>query len=236
MSSGASTAYEKPRSGRSSCIDETPRSSRIASAPTPFAASCSRTTAKSPRRKPRLHAARASRSGRSTRARRVAVDRDQLAAAAARSAASSAAWPPAPNVASTTVSPGCTREELAHLVGEDGDVISRAWLQGVRQHPPHSLRLPRARVRQAARSQISRWSWTPATTTSRPSFACSSSAAGIITRPCLSGSASAAPEKKNRCSRRPSWLSGSSVDEPRLDEPVPVGARVGDETAVHAAA
>src|SRR5438067_1424019 len=48
MSSGASTAYENPRSGRSICIDETPRSIRIASARTPLSASCSRTTAKSP--------------------------------------------------------------------------------------------------------------------------------------------------------------------------------------------
>ena len=62
-----------------------------------------------------------------------------------RSAASSAAWPPAPNVASTTVSPGRTREGLAHLVRENGDVISRAGLQDVRQHPLHSLRPRRAR-------------------------------------------------------------------------------------------
>ena len=51
MSSGASVAYENPRSGRSSCIEETPRSSRIASARTPFSASCGRTTPKSPRRR-----------------------------------------------------------------------------------------------------------------------------------------------------------------------------------------
>ncbi len=49
MSSGASAAYEKPRSGRSSCMLETPRSSRIASASTPFDASCCRTVAKLPR-------------------------------------------------------------------------------------------------------------------------------------------------------------------------------------------
>ena len=49
-------------------------------------------------------------------------------------------------------------EELAHLVGEDGDVISRVSLQDVRQHALRSLR-PRAAARaQAARSQISRWS------------------------------------------------------------------------------
>ena len=51
MSSGASVAYEKPRSGRSICIDETPMSSRIASALMSFAASWLRTIAKSPRRK-----------------------------------------------------------------------------------------------------------------------------------------------------------------------------------------
>jgi hypothetical protein len=51
MSSGASTAYEKPRSGLSICMLETPRSSRIASASTPLSASCPSTMEKSPRRK-----------------------------------------------------------------------------------------------------------------------------------------------------------------------------------------
>ena len=51
MSSGASVAYEKPRSGRSSCMLETPRSSRTASARTPFSASWVSTIEKSPRRK-----------------------------------------------------------------------------------------------------------------------------------------------------------------------------------------
>src|SRR5438309_167562 len=38
MSRGASAEYENPRSGLSICIEETPRSSRIASASTPFCA------------------------------------------------------------------------------------------------------------------------------------------------------------------------------------------------------
>src|SRR5712691_3291951 len=107
MSSGASTAYEKPRSGRSICIDDTPRSSRTTSAWTPLSASCSSTRAKSPRRKrvctdtPR---AKRSKYSRAVGSRSIAISFPRPR----RSAASSAAWPPAPKVASTTVSPGCT--------------------------------------------------------------------------------------------------------------------------------
>src|ERR687887_1351089 len=107
MSSGASAVYEKPRSGRSICIDETPRSSRIASVSTPFCASCSSTTAKSPRRKRSCTVVRcASRSkyARAPGSRSIAISLPRPP----RSAASSAAWPPAPNVPSTTVSPGLT--------------------------------------------------------------------------------------------------------------------------------
>src|ERR671910_532620 len=74
MSSGASAAYENPRSGRSICMLETPRSSRIASASTSLSASWRRTTPKRPW----------------------------------RSDASKDECPPAPNVASMTVLPGCT--------------------------------------------------------------------------------------------------------------------------------
>ena len=107
MSSGASVLYEKPRSGRSICIDDTPRSSRIASASTPFSASCSSTTEKSPRRKrvwaPMCLATR-SKYSRAPGSRSIAISLPLPP----RSAASSAAWPPAPKVASTTVCPGLT--------------------------------------------------------------------------------------------------------------------------------
>src|SRR5438876_4927215 len=33
-------------------------------------------------------------------------------------------------------------EQIPNLACEDWDVISRVWLQDVRQHPQHSLRLP----------------------------------------------------------------------------------------------
>src|SRR3989441_5046227 len=111
MSSGASAVSEKPRSGRSICIDETPRSSRIASAWTSLPASCSRTTEKSPRRNRVCTPARfASRSkySRAPGSRSILISFPRPW----RSAASSAAWPPAPKVASTTVSPGWTARSL----------------------------------------------------------------------------------------------------------------------------
>src|SRR5215471_15480035 len=107
MSSGASAAYENPRSGRSSCIEETPRSSRIASARTPLSASCGRTTPKSPRRSRAFTVARFARRSKYVRAvgsRSIAMSFPLPR----RSAARIAAWPPAPKVASTTVSPGRT--------------------------------------------------------------------------------------------------------------------------------
>src|SRR5581483_3478678 len=105
MSSGASTAYEKPRSGRSSCIDETPRSRRIASACTPFDASCISTCENSPwSRRTFSDVDRRSRSkyGTTDGSRSIAIS---LPSPRIR-AASRPAWPPAPNVQSTTVSPG----------------------------------------------------------------------------------------------------------------------------------
>src|SRR5512133_387554 len=119
MSSGASAVYEKPRSGRSICIDETPRSSRIASASTPFCASCSRTTAKSPRRKrvcARVRFARRSKYARAPGSRSIAISLPR----SLRSAASSEACPPAPKVASTTVSPGCTASSSRTSSGRTG--------------------------------------------------------------------------------------------------------------------
>src|SRR3954453_3076383 len=111
MSSGASPAHENPRAGRSSCIEETPRSSRIASARTPFSASCGRTTPKSPRRS-RVFAvvrfASCSKYVRAVGSRSIAISFPLPR----RSAASSEAWPPAPKVAWMTVSPGSTAREV----------------------------------------------------------------------------------------------------------------------------
>src|SRR5215468_2095854 len=107
MSSGASVAYEKPRSGRSTCIEETPRSNRIASARTSFAASCASTSENSPRRKRPWMPVRfrtPSKYGRTDGSRSIAISLP----VPRRSAASSPEWPPAPKVASMTVSPGCT--------------------------------------------------------------------------------------------------------------------------------
>src|SRR4029078_11144510 len=107
MSSGASVAYENPRSGRSTCIEETPRSNRIASARTPFAASCASTSENSPRRKRPCAPVRfrtESKYGRTDGSRSIAISLPLPW----RSAASRSEWPPAPKVASTTVSPGCT--------------------------------------------------------------------------------------------------------------------------------
>src|SRR5579884_2010999 len=105
MSSGASAAYEKPRSGRSSCIDDTPRSSRIASAPTSLSASCCSTCENSPCSSRTFAAVeRRSRSkyGATLGSRSIAISLPSPRSRAARSAA----WPPAPKVQSTTVSPG----------------------------------------------------------------------------------------------------------------------------------
>src|ERR1051325_6576124 len=105
MSSGASTAYEKPRSGRSSCIDETPRSSRTMSTRTPFEASWSRTAENSPWwRRALIPVSRRKRSknGATVGSRSIAIS---LPSPRSREA-SSVAWPPAPNVQSTIVSPG----------------------------------------------------------------------------------------------------------------------------------
>src|SRR5947207_29823 len=119
MSSGASTEYEKPRSGRSSCIDETPRSSRIASACTSFAASCASTTPKSPRRRRAWTPDRFSMRSKYVRtvgSRSIAISLPRPC----RSATRSAAWPPAPNVASTTVCPGRTQRDARTSAARTG--------------------------------------------------------------------------------------------------------------------
>src|SRR5690349_21077573 len=105
MSSGASTAYEKPRSGRSSCIDETPRSSSTTSARTPFAASCSSVAENSPCRSRAFTAVprrKRSKKGATVGSRSIAISFPDPCRREARRDE----WPPAPNVASTTVSPG----------------------------------------------------------------------------------------------------------------------------------
>src|SRR3954452_5546773 len=105
MSSGASTAYEKPRSGRSSCIDETPRSSRTTSARTPFSARCCRTFENSPwwsRAFTPVSRRKRSKNGATVGSRSIAISFPSPRSLPARSVA----WPPAPKVASTTVSPG----------------------------------------------------------------------------------------------------------------------------------
>src|SRR5436190_5650009 len=107
MSSGASTAYEKPRSGRSICMLETPRSKSTASARTPFEASCSSTSENSPRRKRPCTAVRLrnrSKYARAAGSLSIAISLPLPR----RSDAKSSACPPAPKVASTTVSPGRT--------------------------------------------------------------------------------------------------------------------------------
>ena len=91
MSSGASTAYENPRSGRSTCMLEIPRSSRIASARMPFAGKLPehgverrRATAVSARRRA---LANRSKYGRTVGSRSIATKRPRPFRSAARSAA-----------------------------------------------------------------------------------------------------------------------------------------------------
>src|SRR5882672_3892656 len=138
MSSGASVAYENPRSGRSICIDETPRSSSTASASTPFPASCESTIAKSPRRKRASMPAAAlkrSKYGLTVGSRSIAISFPLPA----RSSASTRACPPAPKVASTTVSPGrtarCSRTSSAST-GTCGSAPLLCKTFGNIVHPP----------------------------------------------------------------------------------------------------
>src|SRR6266542_4568817 len=86
---------------------ETPRSNRIASARTPFEASCSSTIENSPRRKRPWTPVRLrtrSKYWRTEGSRSIAISLPRPPSSAARSSA----WPPAPKVASTTVCPGST--------------------------------------------------------------------------------------------------------------------------------
>src|SRR5262245_4706947 len=88
-------------------MEDTPRSRRIASARTPLPASCGRTTPKSPRRSRAFTVVRfaiCSKYVRAVGSRSIAISFPLPR----RSAARIEAWPPAPKVASTTVSPGRT--------------------------------------------------------------------------------------------------------------------------------
>src|SRR6187551_846123 len=140
MSRGASTAYEKPRSGRSICMLETPRSMRIASASTPFEPSWERTTESSPRRKRACTPAsrsKRSKNGRTVASRSMAMKRPLPW----RSAASTRACPPAPKVASTTASPGLTARSSRTSSARTGtwSVLLRCKALGNKLHTPFDL-------------------------------------------------------------------------------------------------
>src|SRR5918996_172003 len=140
MSSGASTAYENPRSGRSICMLETPRSRRTASASTPFSASWLSTMAKSPRKKRDCcGSSRRTRSkyARASGSRSIAIRRPRPAS----SDASRREWPPAPKVASTTVAPGWTARSSRTSSASTGtwSVLLRCNALGNKLHAPFHL-------------------------------------------------------------------------------------------------
>src|SRR4029079_6463538 len=140
MSRGASTAYEKPRSGRSICMLDTPRSIRIASASTPFAPSWERTLESAPRRKRACTAAsrsKRSKNGRTVESRSIPMNRPFPCKSAARTRA----WPPAPKDASTTVSPGVTARSPRTSSARTGtwSVLLRCKALGNKLHTPFHL-------------------------------------------------------------------------------------------------
>ena len=155
MSSGASVAYENPRSGRSTCIDETPRSSRIASAVTSLT-----TTAQDDREisSQEAHLEAACRSLEPIEiasGARIAVDRHEL--------------PTSTEIGGeeTTVTTGAERgvdhrlarlhgEKPADLVREHGDVVSAFCRRSATSSTLPSI--PSSGSAQAGGSQISRWS------------------------------------------------------------------------------
>src|SRR5262245_16652842 len=71
--------------------------------------------------------------------RRVAVDRDETAVAF-EVGGEDRCMAAGPEGRVDDGLPGLDREELAHLLGEDGNVISLVWLQDARQHLLRSLR------------------------------------------------------------------------------------------------
>src|SRR2546423_4466182 len=142
MSSAASAAYEKPRSGRSSCIDETPRSRRIASAWTPFDASCSSTCENSPCSNRTLAGVeRRSRSkyGATVGSRSIAISLPSPR----RRAASRVECPPAPKVQSMIVCPGRGERAVSTSSARTGtwSVSVGKTLGNIFRAPFHSLLL-----------------------------------------------------------------------------------------------
>src|SRR3954451_10020985 len=234
MSSGASTEYEKPRSGRSSCIDETPRSRRIASTCTSFAASCGSTTAKSPRSKRvctvENRFAKRSKYAWAVGSRSTAISFPRPC----RSAASSDECPPAPNVPSSTVSPGCTARDSRTSPARTGtwSVALGCKTFGNMLRTPFDLcqlaapgvAIPDLEVVVDSRDDDvavelrvlqERGGETDATLLVQLRLGCAGEEEAL----------------------HPAALLAQRVErpEPALDEHVPVGARVGEETAVHAA-
>src|SRR6478672_9938806 len=143
MSRGASAAYEKPRSGRSSCIDETPRSSRITSARTPFSARCCRTVENSPRCSRALTPVsrrKRSKNGATVGSRSIAISLPSPRSLPA----SSVAWPPAPKVPSTTVSPGRGSSRLTTSPARTGTWSNSVGktLGNIFRAPFHLVQLP----------------------------------------------------------------------------------------------
>src|SRR5262245_59778289 len=129
---------------------DTPRSSRMASASTPFEPSCERTTDSSPRRKRAWTPAsrsKLSKNGRTVASRSTAMKRPLPCRPAARTRA----WPPAPNVASTTVSPGRIARSSRTSSARTGtcSVLLRCKALGNKLHTPFhlfELFLPRSPV------------------------------------------------------------------------------------------
>ncbi len=159
---------------------------------------------------------------------RVAVDGDVAAAARAAAGSSSAAWPPAPKVQSTTVSPGPQLEQVGDLLRHHRNVVGHVRataVREIRQHPRHSPRipLPGFSTPRDPRSRGGRAD--PATTMSRSSWAWASWAGGIMIRPWRSTSTSAAPAYRWRLIVRPCLLNGSSRPiwaSVKDSQPVPV--------------
>ena len=117
---------------------------------------------------------------------------------------------------------GLDVEQAPHLVGENRNVISRAWPQGVRQHPPPSLR--RLSICVAPRGAIPDLEMVVDTGHDDVALEAGMAwraRAGIITRPCLSGVTSEAPEKKWRWIMRSSRLSEIERRRGAVDEALP---------------
>ena len=129
---------------------------------------------------------------------------------------------------------GSHGEQPADVVREHWDVITRFSLQDARQHLQHSLRSRRAHDPTLRDPRSRRGRRNPATTTSRRSCACASSGAGIITRPCLSSSASDAPAKRRRWILPRLLAERIQRGESRLDESIPILTTVGLETPLDA--